>query len=31
MLLMIAGAGGFALGVMFAMGLAVSLFFKHRK
>jgi hypothetical protein len=30
-LLTIAGAGGFALGVMFAVGLAVSLVFKHRK
>jgi hypothetical protein len=30
-LLIIAGAGGFALGVMFAVGLGVSLFLKHRR
>ena len=29
-LLMIAGAGGFALGVLFAVGLAVSLYVKYR-
>ena len=30
-LLIIAGAGGFALGLMCAVGLAVSVFLKHRK
>jgi len=30
-LLIIAGAGGFALGLMFAIGLGVSLFLKHRR
>ncbi len=30
-LLIIAGAGGFALGVMFAIGLGISLFLKHRR
>ncbi len=30
-LLIIAGAGGFALGVMFAIGLGISLYFKHRR
>jgi hypothetical protein len=30
-LLIIAGAGGFALGVMFAIGLGVSLYLKHRR
>jgi len=29
-LLLIAGAGGFALGLMFAIGLAVSMVVKHR-
>ena len=29
-LLLIAGAGGFALGLMFAIGLAVSMYVKHR-
>jgi hypothetical protein len=28
--LLLAGAGGFALGVMFALGLAVSVYVKHR-
>jgi hypothetical protein len=28
-LLIIAGAGGFALGVMFAIGLGISLYLKH--
>ena len=30
-LLIIAGAGGFALGVMFAIGLGVSLYVKHQR
>jgi hypothetical protein len=29
-LLIIAGAGGFALGLMFAIGLAVSMYVQHR-
>jgi uncharacterized protein involved in exopolysaccharide biosynthesis len=29
-LLVIAAAGGFALGLMFAIGLAVSMYMKHR-
>ena len=28
--LLIAGAGGFALGVMFALGLTLSMYLKHR-
>jgi hypothetical protein len=30
-LLIIAAAGGFALGVMFAIGLGISLYLKHRR
>ncbi len=30
-LLIIAGAAGFALGVMFAIGLGISLYLKHRR
>ena len=30
-LLIIAGSGGFALGVVFAIGLGVSLYLKHRR
>jgi hypothetical protein len=30
-ILTIAGAGGFALGILFVAGMVVGLFFKHRR